>query len=145
MSKEKPDNLKAFLRPIVREKIEYVASKDFKDDAGNPIPWVIRPISSEENDALIKECTKNRPVPGKKGMFSPETDYSLYSRKLSVACTEFPPLDSVELQDAHGVMGALALFAKLLYEGEQAAYSAKVREVNRFDNDFEEAVDDAKN
>lgn len=40
------------------ENVTYIASERFKDEAGNPIPWELRCISNEEDDALRKSCTK---------------------------------------------------------------------------------------
>lgn len=145
MDKVKATNLKAFMQPITRDIVDFVASARFMDENGNPVPWQIRPISAEENNALMKACTRNMPVPGKRGMYAPEVDYALYSTKLSVACTVFPPLGNTELQNAHGIVGEDALFSKLLLLGEQARYGAKVREVNGFDDDLDGLVDDAKN
>ena len=58
MSKRQ-DNLKAFLKHVAVEKVEFVASTNFKDDEGNPIQWLIKQTSADEKDALMKECTLN--------------------------------------------------------------------------------------
>jgi hypothetical protein len=64
---------------------------------------------------------------------------------MCVACTVYPDLNNVELQESYGVMGAEALLKKMLLPGEYTDYKAKVMEVNGYDMSMEELVDDAKN
>ena len=47
--------LSAFLHPEVPENKEIVISKRFKDENGNVVPFVIRPLSEEETSALRKK------------------------------------------------------------------------------------------
>ena len=64
---------------------------------------------------------------------------------MCVACTVYPNLNDVELQDSYGVKGADALLKKMLKPGEFTEYKAKVMEVNGYDLSMEELVDEAKN
>lgn len=139
--------LKAFFaqNAVAVENIKYAASNRFLDDEGHPMQWEIKTISSEEDEALRKSCTKKVPVPGKKGQFIPETDYTQYVGKLAAACTVFPNLNDVELQNSYGVMGEDKLLKKMLLPGEYAAYLGKVQEVNGFDIDMQEMVEEVKN
>lgn len=127
------------------ENETYVASRRFLDDAGKPMEWEICCISSEEDEALKRECTKRKPVPGKKGAYLPETDYSAYVAKLAARCTVFPDLNNAELQDSYHVMGADALLRKMLTPGEYGEYLARVQEVNGFDISMDELEEEAKN
>lgn len=127
------------------ENVTYVASRRFLDDAGKPMEWEICCISSEEDEALKRECTKRKPVPGKKGAYLPETDYSAYVAKLAARCTVFPDLNNAELQDSYHVMGADALLRKMLTPGEYGEYLARVQEVNGFDISMDELEEEAKN
>ena len=140
-------NLSAFLaqNAIQVENIKHVVSKRFVDEEGNPIPWEIQCITSSEDEALRKACTKKVQVPGKKGQFTQETDYNLYLGKLAARCTVFPNLNDAELQNSYGVMGEDSLLKVMLKPGEYADYLAKIQEINGFDVTFEEAVDEAKN
>lgn len=140
-------NLSGFLaqNALKVENVKYVVSKRFLDENGQPIPWEIRCITSTEDEALRKACTKRVPVPGKRNQFTPETDYNLYLGKLAAKCTAYPNLDDAELQNSYGVMGADALLKTMLTPGEYADYLTKVQEVNGFEVSFEEAVDEAKN
>lgn len=140
-------NLSGFLaqNAIKVENVTYVASRRFLDDAGKPMEWEICCISSEEDEALKRECTKRKPVPGKKGAYLPETDYSAYVAKLAARCTVFPDLNNAELQDSYHVMGADALLRKMLTPGEYGEYLARVQEVNGFDISMDELEEEAKN
>lgn len=127
------------------ENVKYVASRRFKDKAGNYMEWEIQAITSTEDEALRRECTKRVPVVGKKGQYTQETDYNLYLGKLAARCTVFPNLSDKELQDSYGVMGTDALLKAMLTAGEYANYLEKVQEVNGFDATMDELVEDAKN
>ncbi len=127
------------------ENLKHPASKRFVDDAGAPLQWEIRCVTSTEDEALRKACTKRVPVAGKRNQFTQETDFNLYIGKLAAACTVFPNLNDSELQNSYGVMGADILLKTMLTPGEYADYIGKIQEVNGFDTTFEEAVDEAKN
>lgn len=140
-------NLSAFLsqNAIKNENMKYVASKRFLGEDGKPMPWEIGCITSGEDEDLRKLCTKKVQVPGKKGMFTPETDYNLYLGKLAAKCTVFPNLNDAELQNSYGVMGDDLLLKTMLNPGEYADYLAKVQGVNGFDVNMEDTVEEAKN
>lgn len=140
-------NLQAFFAQNV-EKVqieEHVVSKRFKDAEGNPIPWKFGAVDGKTEAELRKQCTKRMPVPGKKGMFMPETDYDLFNLKLAVATIKFPDLNNAELQSSYGVMGAENLLQKMLLPGELAEVKQIVAEVNGFDLELNELVEQAKN
>lgn len=140
-------NLSGFLaqNALKVENIKHVVSKRFLDETGNPIPWEICCITSNEDEALRKTCTKRVPVPGKRNQYTQETDYNLYLGKLGAKCTAYPSLDDAELQNSYGVMGSDALLKVMLTPGEYADYLTKVQEVNGFEITFEDSVDEAKN
>lgn len=140
-------NLSCFLAQNVVpvENVKYVVSKRFLDSEKKPVKWELRCISSDEDEALKKSCTKRVPVPGRKGMHIPETDYTSYVGKLAAACTVFPDLSSAELQDSYHVMGEDALLKKMLTPGEYSEYLAKVQEINGFDISMDELAEEAKN
>lgn len=140
-------NLSAFLaqNAVKVENVKHVVSKRFLDKNGEPIPWEICCITSTEDEALRKACTKRVPIPGKRNQYTQETDYNLYLGKLAARCTAFPNLNDAELQNSYGVMGADALLKTMLTPGEYADYLTKIQEVNGFEVSFEESVDEAKN
>ena len=128
-----------------RDSVKYVASKWFTDNKGKPIEWEIKPISSDLDETLRKECTKKVPIAGKRGQYNQETDTDKYIGKMCVACTVYPNLNDAELQDFYGVKDGEALLKKMLLPGEYTEYKAKVMEVNGYDMSMEELVDEAKN
>ncbi len=141
------NNLSVFLKQnaLENENVKFVASKRFIDDSGKPVEWEICGITSEEDEAIRKACTRKVQVPGKKGQYTPETDYNAYLGKLAARCTIFPNLNNAELQNSYGCMGADSLLKTMLKPGEYADYLAKIQEVNGFDVTMEELVDEAKN
>lgn len=139
----------------IEEVVEYVASKRMGTPVLNkkgeptgeiiPIAWKIKAINSELDEAIRKECTKRVPIAGKRGQYNQETDTDKYIGKMCVACTVYPNLNDVELQDYYGVKSADALLKTMLKPGEYTEYKAKVMEVNGYDMSMEELVEEAKN
>ena len=126
------------------ETVKYVASKRFAVK-GKPVEWELKPIDSELDETLRKECTKRVPIPGKRGQYNQETDTDKYIARMCVACIVYPNLNDAELQDSYGVKGAESLLKKMLLAGEYTELKAKVMEVNGYDLSMEELVDEAKN
>lgn len=109
-----------------------------------PHPFVIKSITQAENAQIRKSCTTtdfNRKTHQKETT----TDAQLYITRLLVACTVDPCFKDAGFQEAYGVMGAEALVEKLLTPGQYAELVAAVEEINSFDNDMRELVDEAKN
>ncbi|MBC5712543.1 phage portal protein, partial [Hungatella sp. L12] len=50
-------SLNAFLHPEQAENKEVIVSERFKEN-GKPVPFVIRPITQQENDGLLRKYTK---------------------------------------------------------------------------------------
>jgi hypothetical protein len=140
-------NLSCFLaqNACKTESIKYAASKRFVDADKKPVLWEIQSITSKEDEELRKMCTKRVQVPGKRGIYSPETDHNAYIGKLAAKCTVFPNLNDAELQSSYNVMGADALLKTMLSPGEYAEYINKIQEINGFDISFEDSVEEAKN
>ena len=88
---------------------------------------------------------RRAPVPGKKGQFVAEVDADLYMGKLAAKCTVFPDLNDKDLQDSYGVMGAEELLDAMLLPGEKDALGAKAQEINGYDAEADEQVEEAKN
>ena len=141
-------SLSAFMADAV-EKVEnvlYPASTRIKDpETGEPMMWEICAISASENAQIRKSCMKTIPAPGgRKGQFTQEFDGNAYQAKIAVRCTVFPDLNDAALQDSYKAMGTEKLITTMLTPGEFEDYSAKVLEVNGFQN-VQEMVDEAKN
>ncbi len=123
---------------------KYAASPRFVDENGDPMEWEICCISASENAKLRKGCIKSVPVPGKRGQFTQDFDTHAYQAKLAARCVVFPDLNSVELQESYGVMGAEQLAATMLTGGEFDRLVATILELNGF-VDENDLVDEAKN
>lgn len=140
-------NLTAFLaqNALQTESEKHVVSKRFVDENKKPIEWEIAAVTSDEDELLRKSHTKRQPVPGKKNVYQPTTDFDAYATSLAVKCTVFPNLHDKQVQDSYGVMGAEALLKKMLLPGEYAEYLKLIQSINGFDIGMDEAVEEAKN
>lgn len=136
---------KRFVEPVIDEETGEQKIDEHGRPLTKPVKWEIGAIGSDEDEALRKSHTKRLPVPGKKNVFQPVTDYDSYLASLAVKCTLFPNLHAKELQDSYGVMGAEALLKKMLLPGEYADFLKLIQTVNGFDTGMDEAVEEAKN
>ena len=126
------------------DTVEYVVSKRFVEK-NEPIKWVFKPIGSDLDESLRKECTKKVPIADKRGQYNQETDTDKYIAKMCVACTVYPNLNDAELQDSYGVKSGEELLRKMLLPGEYTDLKTKIMEINGYDLSMEELVDEAKN
>lgn len=115
-----------------------LVSNRFKEN-GKPVPFVIRPITQQENEGLIKKYTKR----DKKG--NETFDRVAYNQELTAAAVVEPDLENTELQSAYGVLGVSKLLAKMLYVGEYGALLEAVYDISGLDKDINEDIDEAKN
>jgi hypothetical protein len=130
---------------IKDENVKYVASKRFLTKESKPVEWELCCISSKEDEDIRKACTRKVPVPGQKGRFNAETDGNMYLGKLAARCVVFPNLNDAALQNSYGVMGDDNLLKVMLKSGEYTDLIMKVQEINGFNSDTEELVEEAKN
>lgn len=132
------NSLKAFLNPIKTENKEIIVSDRFQED-GKPVPFIVRPITQEENGALIRKHTKK----DKKG--NEIFDRVAYNQEMVSSAVVFPDLENAELQKAYGVLGASKLLTTMLYVGEYATLMQEVQELSGLDIDINDEIDEAKN
>ena len=139
--------LKAFFaqNALKVENEKVAVSKRFLDDKGNPIEWEIKAITPQENEQLREKNTRKVKTPGKKQYYMPELKFSDYTADLVTTCVVTPNLNDAELQDSYNVMDAAALIRKMLTPGEYDELFAKVQEINGFEIDFEDKVEEVKN
>lgn len=131
-------SLNAFLHPVQVENKEVIVSNRFQEK-GKPVPFIIRPISQEENKQLIKKYTRK----DKKG--NETFDRTEYVSALTASAVVFPDLTNDELQKAYGVLGESALLQKMLYVGEYATLAQEVQQLSGLDADINEDMEEAKN
>lgn len=133
----------AFLNPVpVHEEKEVFISDRFKDEEGKVVPFRIRSVTQEENEALNRQSF--RKVRGADGQMVKEFDLITYRRKLAVAATVFPDFTDKELCDAYGTMDATEVVVKMLRPGEFALLGEKISELSGFTAD-DATVTEAKN
>lgn len=142
-------NLQAFFAHNKKQNgnIKRAVSKSFVDEQGKPIEWEFAPISPERDAELKSESTKRSMITqGKrKGQYNTDFDHFKYQRLLTVESIVYPNLNDKELQDSYGVMGADALLGKMLTIGEMADASAVAQEVNGYQAELEDMVEEVKN
>lgn len=131
-------SLNAFLHPEQAENKEVIVSERFKEN-GKPVPFVIRPITQQENDGLLRKYTRK----DKKG--NEYFDKVSYNQNLVAAAVVEPDLENSELQRAYGTLGADKTLVAMLYVGEFATLMEAVQGLSGLDKDINEDIDEAKN
>ena len=131
-------SLNAFLHPEQAENKEVIVSERFKEN-GKPVPFVIRPITQQENDGLLRKYTKK----DKKG--NEYFDKVSYNQNLVAAAGGGTDLENSELQRAYGTLGADKTLVAMLYVGEFATLMEAVQGLSGLDKDINEDIDEAKN
>lgn len=126
-----------------RENKKAVVSERFRDKNG-PVKWEFKSISAAEDEKLRKACTKRIPVPGKKNQYTNDFDANAYLAKLAAASVVYPNLNSGELQDSYGVMGAEQVVKAMLYRDEFDRLTEVLAELSE-QEDINDLVDEAKN
>lgn len=130
--------LNAFLHPVRTENREVIISDRFRED-GKPVPFIIRPLSQQENAELIRKHTRK----DKKG--NENLDRVSYNQEMTASAVVFPDLENAELQKAYGVLGASKLLTAMLYVGEYGALIQAVHELSGLDIDINEEIEKVKN
>lgn len=133
-------NLHAFLHPETPEEQEIIISTRFKDESGEPVPFRIRAITQEENEALMKAAT--RTMKDRTGNTVRSFDSQAYSRSLVVAGTVSPDFRSAELCEAYNVADPGLVPGKMLLVGEYLKLSEAISDLSGLG---ESAEEDAKN
>lgn len=131
-------SLNAFLHPVQAENREVIVSNRFQEN-GKPVPFVIRPITQQENEEFIRKHTKR----DKKG--NEVFDRINYNRELTATAVVEPDLNNADLQKRWGTLGAPKTLAKMLYVGEFATLMQAALELSGLDEDINEDIEEAKN
>jgi hypothetical protein len=132
-------NLSAFLHPVTTsEEKEVIISDRFQDENGKPVPFKIRALTQEQNDALIKQATRRVKVNGQP---TEQLDSVDFSRRMVVAATVDPDFHNSELCQAYGVLDPLQVPGKMLFSGE---YNKLLQAINDLSG-FGDAEGEVKN
>ena len=109
-----------------------------------PFPFTLKSITEGENKVIKKSCQKVT-FDKKSRQKQTETDQDLYNNRLVIACTVEPNFKDAALQDKYGVRGAEALIDAILKPGQFTDLLLAVLDINGFDEDINDLVDEAKN
>lgn len=128
-------NLSAFLNPAKVDNQALVISNRFKGEDGSPVPFVIRPLTQQENDGLVRSSTRTVKVNGQP---SEKLNNLEYGRRVVVAATVSPDFTSEELCRAYGTMDPLEVPGRMLLVGEYNKLSSAIMALSGLDSDLEE-------
>lgn len=133
-------NLSAFLHPAVpaAEKEVFVSDR-FRDEKGKPVPFKIKALTQEENDAISRQCRRTKMVNGQP---VENLNTSEYSRRIVLAGTVEPNFAAKELCDHFQVLDPAQVPGKMLLAGEFSRLMKAIMELSGFGGDLEE---EAKN
>lgn len=133
-------NLSAFLHPAVpaAEKEVFVSDR-FRDEKGEPVPFKIKALTQEENDAISRQCRRTKMVNGQP---VENLNTSEYSRRIVLAGTVEPNFAAKELCDHFQVLDPAQVPGKMLLAGEFSRLMKAIMELSGFGGDLEE---EAKN
>lgn len=140
--------LYSFLHPVkTTVEKEVIISDRFvqMDEKGNPIldengktipvPFKIRALSQEENEALQKKAQKVEIKNGQRFEYLDATDFS---HRIVVASTIEPDFSSKELCDAYGVVSPLLVPIKMLNASEFGRLAMEIKSLSNIDTQQEE-------
>lgn len=131
---------------ITKKNTVFPATKSLVDEKGEPLQWVIKPLSTKENDNIRDACMIDVHVKGKPNMYRPKLDTSKYIAKMLCACVAEPNLYDKELQDSYGVMTPEELLKEMIDDpGEYQDFASFVQDYNGFNTSLEDKIEEAKN
>lgn len=131
---------------IKKENTTFAPTKSLLDENGEPIKFIIKPLTTKENEDIREACTVDIPVTGKPNIFRPKLNTSKYLAKMLCSCIIEPNLFDKELQDSYGVMTPEDLIKEMIDDpGEYQDFVTFIQNFNGFNVSLEDKVDDAKN
>ncbi len=129
----------------MRKNTKYAATKSLCDKNGKPLEWEIRPLTTDQNNMITDECTREVSIPGKPNMFRTKLNATKYATLLICRSVVYPNLNDKSLQDSYGVKSAEQLITKMIDDpGEFNRFGEFLQSFNGFD-DINEDVEKAKN
>lgn len=141
-------NLNRFLKnnKVQKENTTFPATKSLTDENGNALEWVIKPLTTKENEEIRDACTFEVPVKGKANMYRPKLNSSLYLAKMMVKSIVEPNLYNAELQDSYNVKTPEDLLKEMIDDpGEYNDFASFIQNFNGFNTSMEDKVEEAKN
>ena len=124
-------------------EVEKVVTERYKDEAGKPVPFKFKAISSQFLDDIKKECTKTLYIKGQK---IEKSDNERFVAKVAIETTVYPDFKSAELLTSYDCVDPVNLAHEILsLPGEYTDWVEAAFKVNGFDDKFEDLVAEAKN
>lgn len=129
----------------IKENAFFPATKSLTDEQGSPLLFEVRPISTQEDEAIRDSCVDDVPVKGKPNLYRQKVNTSKYIARLVAAAVVEPDLLNAELQDSYGVKTPEDLLRELIDNPfEYNAFTAFVQQFNGFDVSLDDTVEQAK-
>ncbi|MBQ3566886.1 MAG: hypothetical protein IJA12_06880 [Oscillospiraceae bacterium] len=127
-----------------KENTVFVATRFLTDENGNPLEWVIKPITTKENDEIRDSCMME--IPDKNNGYRTKLDFTKYRAKVLCASVAEPNLESTELQTSYGVTRPEDLIREMIDDpGEYDSFFEFVSKFNGFNKNADEEIEEAKN
>ena len=63
---------------IKKENTTFAPTKSLLDENGEPIKFIIKPLTTKENEDIREACTVDIPLTGKPNIFRPKINTSKY-------------------------------------------------------------------
>lgn len=129
--------LSAFLNPIKTSiEKEVIISDRFVDESGQLVPFKIRALTQEENDALIRAATTTEIV---NGVAVEHLDSVDYARRTIVAATIDPDFSAKETCDRFGTPDPKLVPGRMLFTGEYNRLMKEISALNQMDGKLVQA------
>ncbi len=136
-------DIRAFLLPPVDDTEKKVIITDrAKDEKGNIVPFVIRAISQEKNESLVRQATNKENV---NGNIVERFNNERYGKLLVAAAVIEPDFKNAELCAYYKTMDPLDVPGKMLSSGEYALLVKAINELSGFNKKYEVLEEEAKN
>lgn len=134
-------NLQEFLNanPVDNLTEEVSVSPRFKDEAGNPLKFVIKAMTNQEFEDIRKASTEIRK--GRKVEF----DAQKFNLKMVINHTIIPNFKDAESIKKLGVRTPEEYVERVLLSGEVTTLANKIQALSGFDVSMEDLIDEAKN
>lgn len=128
--------------PVKEEKV-YV-SKRFTDKEDKVIPFIMKPIPTEEIEILEKDCME--PVVKNGREVGEELNRTRWIVRMGIESTVYPNFKDKELLKSYGVVDPVDAVKKMLsVGGEHQAFVMETQRINGYGETFNDLVDEAKN
>lgn len=129
-----------------RTNTTFAPTKSLLDEKGNPLEWVIRPLTTSDTEQIREDCTIEVQVTGKPGQYRQKLKNDKYLAKLLVTSVVEPNLYMAELQDSYGVKTPEDLIRQMIDEPiEYNSFAEFIQKFNNLNTTIEDSVNEAKN